>query len=489
MSVEAVTPTRSPPVDGAPRALEPARRRPAQHELRRREHLGQGDRDRPGDGHAGRAAVGQGLRRRPRHADRGRPRRPAARPAARARRRLPGRRPRGRDGRGLRLLPARPWRRGAVDRHRDARPRRCRPRRPPPPRLGHRPGDRGRRRGPDPPLLRRSRRLGRLAAPGFQLGLDMAAIRRRPPRGDRGDPRRPRDHGLGRDLRGVRGALARDHPDRRAVHRRTTAGPSRSGRRSPGFEPLPSRSATPARPPCCRSSAASPRPTARRSATTPTARSSSTSSARAEHPRLAALGTSCPDHFLRTKVRPMVLDLPPTADAAPRCSPVSASSTRPIARTTAPTTSATRRRTARRCAAPTRRSSSCRASACSRFGAEQADGAGRRRVLRQRHQRDARRRGAVDLRPDRRIGEVPHRVLGARGSQARADAGAEAAGRPGRVRDRRRVRASARRSPSGWPPRARASSSRTSMRPARRPSPASSAGPDTAISRRRRRHR
>jgi rhamnulose-1-phosphate aldolase/alcohol dehydrogenase len=34
--------------------------------------------------------------------------------------------------------------------------------------------------------------------------------------------------------------------------------------------------------------------------------------ARAEHPRLAALGTSCPDHFLRTKIRPLVLDLPPT---------------------------------------------------------------------------------------------------------------------------------------------------------------------------------
>jgi rhamnulose-1-phosphate aldolase/alcohol dehydrogenase len=33
----------------------------------------------------------------------------------------------------------------------------------------------------------------------------------------------------------------------------------------------------------------------------------------AKHPSLAALGTSCPDHFLRTKVRPMVLDLPPTA--------------------------------------------------------------------------------------------------------------------------------------------------------------------------------
>jgi rhamnulose-1-phosphate aldolase/alcohol dehydrogenase len=35
--------------------------------------------------------------------------------------------------------------------------------------------------------------------------------------------------------------------------------------------------------------------------------------AHAEHPRLAELGTSCPDHFLRTKVKPMVLDLPGTA--------------------------------------------------------------------------------------------------------------------------------------------------------------------------------
>jgi rhamnulose-1-phosphate aldolase/alcohol dehydrogenase len=35
--------------------------------------------------------------------------------------------------------------------------------------------------------------------------------------------------------------------------------------------------------------------------------------ASAEHARLAGLGTSCPDHFLRTKVNPMVLDLPGTA--------------------------------------------------------------------------------------------------------------------------------------------------------------------------------
>ncbi|MFF2454330.1 bifunctional aldolase/short-chain dehydrogenase [Isoptericola sp. NPDC058082] len=32
-----------------------------------------------------------------------------------------------------------------------------------------------------------------------------------------------------------------------------------------------------------------------------------------EHARLAELGTSCPDHFLRTKVKPLVVDLPATA--------------------------------------------------------------------------------------------------------------------------------------------------------------------------------
>ena len=35
--------------------------------------------------------------------------------------------------------------------------------------------------------------------------------------------------------------------------------------------------------------------------------------AASEHPRLTALGTSCPDHFLRTKVKPLVLDLPASA--------------------------------------------------------------------------------------------------------------------------------------------------------------------------------
>jgi len=36
--------------------------------------------------------------------------------------------------------------------------------------------------------------------------------------------------------------------------------------------------------------------------------------AREAAPRLVALGTSCPDHFIRTKVRPLLLDVPPAAE-------------------------------------------------------------------------------------------------------------------------------------------------------------------------------
>ena len=82
-------------------------------------------------------------------------------------------------------------------------------------------------------------------------------------------------------------------------------------------------------------------------------------------PRLAALGTSCPDHFLRTKVRPLVLDLPPLGAARGREARLRELHAAVPRRLRAPTTSGTRRPTARRCAAPIRRSCSCRASACS----------------------------------------------------------------------------------------------------------------------------
>ena len=71
------------------------------------------------------------------------------------------------------------------------------------------------------------------------------------------------------------------------------------------------------------------------------------------HPRLAELGTSCPDHFLRTKVKPLVLDLHCGRPGRGLHRPASVSSTRRTAPTTRPTTNATRHRTHRRFGVPT----------------------------------------------------------------------------------------------------------------------------------------
>ena len=51
------------------------------------------------------------------------------------------------------------------------------------------------------------------------------------------------------------------------------------------------------------------RTTSRWSGTSPTTPGCWSSSPPRRHPKLAELGTSCPDHFLRTKVKPMLLDL------------------------------------------------------------------------------------------------------------------------------------------------------------------------------------
>ena len=212
----------------------------------------------------------------------------------------------------------------------------------------------------------------------------------------------------------------------------TTAGRIRSAPVVAGYEPLPDRpSAARARPRSSRSSAASPRPTARRSATSPTATSSSTSSpARSTRgwPRSGrrARTTSCGRRSGRWS----------STCRRPRRSRTSsrgcASCTPPTATTTPPTTSAT----------PTPDSPPMRGADPAivlvpgrrhvQLRREQADRPRRRRVLRQRDQRHARRRGASRrYAPDPRGGEVPDRVLGARGGQARAAADAEAARRRG----------------------------------------------------------
>ena len=230
--------------------------------------------------------------------------------------------------------------------------------------------------------------------PGFQLGLDMAAVQRDNPQA------------IGAVLGGhgitawgetseacEANSLEIIRTAERYIAEHGRPGAVRAG--DPGVRGAARRRATRARRGARSPSSAASRPrTGRRSATTPTATSCSTSSparrTRAS-PRSAprAPTTSCARRSGRwssTCRRPR---------RSRRPSPGCASCTRRIAPTTPPTTSATRRRTARAMRGadpaivlvPGRRHVQLRR--------EQADRAGRGRVLRQRDQRDARRRGAL----------------------------------------------------------------------------------------------
>ena len=148
--------------------------------------------------------------------------------------------------------------------------------------------------------------------PGFQLGLDIAAIQRDHP------------EAIGAILGGhgitAWGATSEECEARSLEIIRTAAAYiAEHGRHEPfglriaANEPLPAgerRARAAALLPLLRGLASSDRPLVGHYTDDEVVLDFLASS---EHPRLAALGTSCPDHFLRTKVRPLVLDLPPSA--------------------------------------------------------------------------------------------------------------------------------------------------------------------------------
>ncbi|MGW5223071.1 bifunctional aldolase/short-chain dehydrogenase [Nocardia sp. NPDC004085] len=149
--------------------------------------------------------------------------------------------------------------------------------------------------------------------PGFQLGLDIAEIRRRNPQA------------IGTILGGHGITAWGDTSDDAEAHSReiiqtierflqVNGKPEPFGAVLPGYEALPEsqrRAKAAALAPFLRGLASTDRrQVGHFTDTAPVLEFLS----RAEHPRLAALGTSCPDHFLRTKVAPLVLDLP--ADAS-----------------------------------------------------------------------------------------------------------------------------------------------------------------------------
>ncbi|CAL9598859.1 3-phenylpropionate-dihydrodiol_cinnamic acid-dihydrodiol dehydrogenase [Streptomyces sp. enrichment culture] len=148
--------------------------------------------------------------------------------------------------------------------------------------------------------------------PGFQLGLDIAAVKEANPRA------------IGCVLGGhgitAWGATS-EECERNSLHIIRTAERflAERGRPEPfgpvieGYEPLPGaerRERAAALAPYVRALASQDRPQVGHFTDSEVVLDFVS---RAEHPRLAALGTSCPDHFLRTKVRPLVLDLPPSA--------------------------------------------------------------------------------------------------------------------------------------------------------------------------------
>ena len=307
-------------------------------------------------------------------------------------------------------------------------------------------------------------------------------------------PRRARHHRLGRDQR----ASARRNSleiirTARAVPRRARRGRSRSAPSLPGYEPLPEAERR------ARAAALAPvhpraglAPTGRRSATSPTPTSCWTSWPASKHPRAGRarhlVPGPLPAHQGPAAGRSTCRPTAPLEEVVARLRGAARRLPRRLPR---PTTSGTPTAgLARRCAAPTRRSCWCPGVGHVLLRHGQADRPGGRRVLRQRDQRDARRRGGLHLRADRRGGEVPHRVLGAGGGQARSGC----------------------RSPSRWPPGsrwspapARASAGPSPQRLAaegacvvvadldagqrRRRSPPSIGGADVAVARRRRRHR
>ncbi|MEW1864211.1 MULTISPECIES: bifunctional aldolase/short-chain dehydrogenase [unclassified Streptomyces] len=148
--------------------------------------------------------------------------------------------------------------------------------------------------------------------PGFQLGLDIAAVKQANPKA------------IGCVLGGhgitAWGATS-EECERNSLHIIRTAETflEQRGKAEPfgpaldGFAPLPAgerRARAAELAPLLRGLASADRPQVGHFTDSPEVLDFLS---RAEHPRLAALGTSCPDHFLRTKVRPLVLDLPPTA--------------------------------------------------------------------------------------------------------------------------------------------------------------------------------
>ena len=276
--------------------------------------------------------------------------------------------------------------------------------------------------------------------PGFQLGLDIAAVQRA----------NPQAIGVilgGHGITAWGATSAECEANSREIIETAAAYLAAHGRPAP-FGPavhqtLTRRYAGSARPPCSRCCAASPPPTARRSGHYTDADVVLDFVNSERMPELAALGTSCPDHFLRTKVKPLVVDTAPDAPARRGRGPAQGAARGLPGRLPRLLRAARDRRTARRCAAPTRRSCWCPGVGMFSFGANKqtARVAGEFYVNAINVMRGAEsvsRYAPIDEAEKFRI-----EYWALEEAKLQRHAQAEAAGHPDRVRDRRAAPASA----------------------------------------------
>ena len=157
--------------------------------------------------------------------------------------------------------------------------------------------------------------VGALAAPRLPARPGHRGDQGGEPAGHRRDPRWARDHRVGRELGSGRGATRWRSSGRPRRSSPSTAGAEPFGAAVPGHQPLPAAERH------ANAAAIFPAIRAIASADRPQVGHYTDSDevleflSREKLATLAELGTSCPDHFLRTKVKPLVLDVPGTAGA------------------------------------------------------------------------------------------------------------------------------------------------------------------------------
>ena len=170
-----------------------------------------------------------------------------------------------------------------------------------------------RRRGTHRESVWRQGRLGAVASPRIPAGPRHRCHQGGEPGRDRLHSRRPRHHRLGRHERRGRNEQPLDHRHRPQKYI------DANGRKDPFGTPLEGYAALPEAERHAKAAALAAHLRSIASEDRPQVGSFTDATVvldflgSSEHPRLAALGTSCPDHFLRTKVKPMLLDLPASA--------------------------------------------------------------------------------------------------------------------------------------------------------------------------------